>query len=95
MRLSYYTALKKVHLPLKYPRDGVMVIENQFYHVCTVVQIYTLVQKKRNFSEPIFPGDPRSLTLAPSHVHCNIYTIKFIYLHSSQKETQLSMLHFF
>ena len=24
---------------------------------------YTLLQKKRSFSEPIFPGDPRSLTL--------------------------------
>ena len=34
------------------------------------VQIrYTLLQKKRNFSEPIFPGDPGSLTLTPGHVH--------------------------
>ena len=25
-------------------------------------------RKKSNFSEPIFPGDPGSLTLTPSHV---------------------------
>ncbi len=31
--------------------------------------IYTLLQKKHNFSEPIFPGDPGSLTLTPGHVH--------------------------
>ncbi len=30
---------------------------------------YTLLQKKRNFSEPIFPGDPGLLTLTPGHVH--------------------------
>ena len=30
---------------------------------------YTLLQKKRNFSEPIFTGDPWSLTLTPGHVH--------------------------
>ena len=31
--------------------------------------LYTLLQKKRNFSEPIFPSDPGSLTLTPGHVH--------------------------
>ncbi len=31
--------------------------------------LYTVLQKKRNFSEPIFPGDPGSLTLTPGHVH--------------------------
>ncbi len=30
---------------------------------------YTLLQKKRNFSEPIFPGVLRSLTPTPGHVH--------------------------
>ena len=30
--------------------------------------LYTLFFK-RNFSEPIFPGDPGSLTLTPGHVH--------------------------
>ena len=60
---------------------------------------YTLLQKKRNFSEPIFPGDPGSLILTPGHVTKSIckmkYTTKFIYLHSSQRETKLSMLRFF
>ena len=32
-------------------------------------QFYTLLQKKRNFSRPIFPGDPGSLTLNPDHVY--------------------------
>ncbi len=41
-----------------------------FYHVYRFVVIhYTLLQKKRNFSGPIFPGDPGSLTLTPGHVH--------------------------
>ncbi len=31
--------------------------------------VYTHPQKKRSFSEPIFPGDPGSLTLTPGHVH--------------------------
>ncbi len=31
--------------------------------------LYTLLQKKCNFSEPIFPGDPGSLTVTPGHVH--------------------------
>ncbi len=35
----------------------------------TLSLYYTLLQKKRNFSEPIFPGDPGSLTLTPGHVH--------------------------
>ncbi len=30
---------------------------------------YTLLQKKHNFSESIFPADPGSLTLTPGHVH--------------------------
>ncbi len=30
---------------------------------------YTLLQKKRNFSGPIFPGDPWSMTLTPGHLH--------------------------
>ena len=38
---------------------------------------YTLLQKKRNFSGPIFSGDPGSLTLTPGHVlQCSsIYTL--------------------
>ncbi len=52
--------------------------------------IYTVLQKKRNFSEPIFPDDPGSLTLTRV-----MYTTKCIYLHSPQKEMQLSMLRFF
>ncbi len=40
-----------------------------------------------------FPGDSGSLTLTPGHVHF----VKWFweYLHSSQKESQLSMLRFF
>ncbi len=34
---------------------------------------YTLLQKKRNFSEPIFPGDPGSLTLTPGHVLSTLF----------------------
>ncbi len=30
--------------------------------------MYTLLQKKRNFSEPIFPGDPGSADLIPGYV---------------------------
>ncbi len=39
--------------------------------------LYTLLQKKRNFSEPIFPVDPWSLTLTPGHVlqSSSIYTL--------------------
>ncbi len=52
--------------------------------------MYTLLQKKRNFSETIFPGDPGSLTLTPGHVHfvtLKIYPILIganyvIYMHS-------------
>ncbi len=60
--------------------------------------VYTVLQKKRNFSEPIFLGDPGSLTLTPGHAHfvtgflhivtkkiCKMkYTTKYIYLHSSR-----------
>ena len=35
---------------------------------CTI-QKYTLLQKKRNFSEPIFPRDPGSLIMTLGHVH--------------------------
>ena len=55
---------------------------------------YTLLQKKRNFSELIFPGDPGSLTLTPGCVHftllpralakCNTLQSSSIYtLHST------------
>ncbi len=59
--------------------------------------MYTLLQKKRNFSEPIFPGDSGSLTVTLGRVHfayCyqehwqnEIQVTKFIYLHSSQNFT--------
>ncbi len=43
-----------------------------FFTCCTKgysSRVYTLLQKKRNFSGPIFPGDPGTLTLPPGHVH--------------------------
>ncbi len=46
-------------------------ILEDLYGLCHTYK-YTLLQKKRNFSEPIFPDDPGSLTLTPGHVYTTI-----------------------
>ncbi len=65
---------EQVALGLDVITDGEVTRENYIFHFWyghkpLIVATYTLLQKKRNFSEPIFPGDPGSLTLAPGHVH--------------------------
>ncbi len=34
---------------------------------------YILPQKKRNFSESIFPGDPRSVSVTQGHEHYGVF----------------------
>ncbi len=49
--------------------DSQIVTKSIFKLKYTINFTYILLQKKCNFSEPIFPGDHGSLTLTPGHAH--------------------------
>ncbi len=57
--------------------------------------MYTLLQKKRNFSEPIFPGNPGSLTLTPvvifSH-NPNLFAYMSFWAHDKIAQIPLQLM---
>ncbi len=70
----FYTQELKVGLP----RFNIQRHLQGHCDIMVVLDQYTLLQKKRNFSEPIFAGDPGSLTLTPGP--CWVYMDSVFYL---------------